>query len=179
MCEWCGRAFLLRDRAHPGRRWWALAVGAGVAPSLLVVTAAVLSGLSFLPRDGSSPATLPATPLPTPILAPAVDAPDAVVPPDEPPSAPTEYVRVTNTAGQGVILRREPGTTAARVAARAENTILQIVGPDAAADGRNWRPVQDAQGNRGWVPSDFLAPASTWRLTGVACRAQRPRGGML
>jgi hypothetical protein len=69
-------------------------------------------------------------------------------------------VRVANTGGQGVILRREPSTSAPRVAARAENTLLQIVGPDETADGRVWRQVQDSQGNRGWVPAAFLAPAS-------------------
>jgi SH3-like domain-containing protein len=46
------------------------------------------------------------------------------------------------------------------VAARAENTVLQIVGPDAMGDGRVWRQVQDAQGNRGWVPADFLVAAA-------------------
>jgi hypothetical protein len=159
MCEWCGRAFLLRDRAHSGRSLRALGLSVGVLVSLLIATAAVLLGLGIIPSTGGPLTSPPAPPLPTTSIAPAADTADVAVPSDEATPEPTEYVRVTNTAGQGIILRREPGTTAARVAARAENTILQIVGPDAPADGRVWRPVQDAQGNRGWVPAEFLAPA--------------------
>jgi len=69
-------------------------------------------------------------------------------------------VRVANTGGQGIILRREPSTTAPRVAARAENAVLRVTGPDTTVDGRTWRQVEDAQGNRGWTPAEFLVPTS-------------------
>jgi hypothetical protein len=67
---------------------------------------------------------------------------------------------VANTAGQGLTLRREPSVTAPRVAARAENTVLRVVGPDETVDGRVWKPVEDSQGLRGWAPAEFLEPAN-------------------
>jgi hypothetical protein len=67
-------------------------------------------------------------------------------------------VRVANTGGQGVILRRDPTTAAPRVVVRAENTLLKVVGPDEAIEGRTWRQVEDAQGNQGWTPAEFLLP---------------------
>jgi hypothetical protein len=73
--------------------------------------------------------------------------------------APPEYVRVGNTGGQGVVLRREPSTAAARVVARAENALLRITGPDQTVEGRTWRQVEDTQGNHGWTPAEFLVPA--------------------
>ncbi len=157
MCEWCGRPFLLRDQRRPGRWLWPVALGACLAVGALVIVASLVSWLGVVPRPGgaSPSATAPAVPTPEPAPPPAAPA----LPAPEPTSEPPEFVRVVNTAGQGVILRREPSTRAPRVAARAENTILQVVGPDTTAEGRVWRQVQDAQGNRGWVPADFLAPA--------------------
>jgi hypothetical protein len=81
-------------------------------------------------------------------------------PAPEPGPPPEEYVRVVNTAGQGLTLRREPSVNAARLAARAENTILRVVGPDETAEGRVWRQVEDSQGVRGWAPADFLQPTN-------------------
>jgi hypothetical protein len=86
-------------------------------------------------------------------------APPPATSPPEPTAEAVEWVRVANTAGQGVILRREPSVSAARVAARAENTLLRIIGPDQTVDGRVWRQVEDSQGNRGWSPAEFLVPA--------------------
>ena len=155
VCEWCGRAFLLRDQRRGDRPIWTLGAVAGALLAGLVAAAALLGAPALLARFDSSgsPSTTPA--LPTAEPAPAT--PTAVL--AEPSPEPLEYVRVANTAGQGVILRREPSTSAGRVAARAETAVLQIVGPDQAAEGRVWRQVQDAQGNRGWVPADFLVPA--------------------
>jgi hypothetical protein len=158
-CEFCGRAFLLRDQPRLGRRLWSLGVLASVVVGGLVAAAALLNAFGLLPRVSGSPpaASTPVVPPRAPATPPAASAP----PPDaEPTAEPTEYVRVVNTGGQGVILRREPSTGAARVAARAENAVLQVIGPDESSDGRVWRQVQDAQGNRGWVPADFLAPAA-------------------
>lgn len=158
MCEWCGRAFLLRDQPRPGRRLWPLAIAASILVGALIIGAALLNSFGWLPRTSGSPpaSSAPALPPRESAAPPAASAPEPVA---DPTDEPTEYVRVTNTGGQGVILRREPSTSAVRVAARAENAVLQIVGPDEAADGRVWRQVQDAQGNRGWAPADFLAPA--------------------
>ena len=156
VCEWCGRAFLLRDQPRRGRWLWVAGAGMGALVAAILVGVAVLTTAGMLPRLGSAP------PAPTPVATrppDATPAPAVAERPPEPTPEPTEYVRVTNTAGQGIILRREPSTSAPRVAARAENTVLQVVGPDTSAEGRTWRQVQDAQGNRGWVPGEFLAPA--------------------
>jgi len=157
VCEWCGRPFLLRDQRRSGR--WLSSVGIAVGALLGAIVVALALWQAFgLPRGGSTSPSSGAAALPT--AAPTATPAPAAEQVGEPTPEPAEYVRVTNTGGQGVILRREPSTRAARVAARAENTVLQIVGPDQEAEGRVWRQVEDAQGNRGWVPADFLAPTS-------------------
>ncbi len=154
LCQWCGRPLLLRDQRRAGRVLWTI----GAAACALAVIVVVLLALLHLPRDV---APVAATASPTPLLGATVDrapTPTATVAP-EPTPEPVEYVRVANTGGQGVILRREPSVTAARVVARAENALLRITGPDATVDGRVWRQVEDSQGNRGWTPAEFLVAA--------------------
>jgi len=122
------------------------------------LAAAVFAG--FTASRGATPAIVPASPT-MPLLGatlPHTPPPTATAAP-EPTAEPVEYVRVANTGGQGIILRREPSPTAPRVAARAENTVLRVVGPDTTVGGRVWRQLEDAQGNRGWTPGEFLVPA--------------------
>ncbi len=157
VCEWCGRAFLLRDQRQQGRRAWVLGAVLGALAAMLLAGAALLNAPSLLARFSSAAPSPTATALPT--AGPALPLADPTEAPPEASPEPVEYVRVGNTAGQGVVLRREPSTSAARVAARAESTLLRIIGPDQVAEGRVWRPVEDAQGNRGWVPADFLVAA--------------------
>jgi hypothetical protein len=131
----------------------------GAVACALGVLAAAVFALLNAPR-GPAPSTIAASPTPpllgaTPGGAPTVTA----TAPAEPTAEPVEYVRVTNTDGQGIIIRREPSVTAPRLAARAENTVLRVVGPDATVNGRVWRQVEDSQGNRGWTPADFLVAA--------------------
>jgi hypothetical protein len=114
----------------------------------------------------NSPRGFPPAPQATPTTAPQLGTPlprtesptPSPVPEPGPPAE--EYVRVVNTAGQGLTLRREPSISAARVAARAENTILRVVGPDEIVEGRVWKQVEDRQGVRGWAPAEFLEPTS-------------------
>jgi hypothetical protein len=157
-CEWCGRAFLLRDQRRYRRLLWRLGALA------CALTAAGLAAMVALGPRGGLPS--PPSPAPTtiqPAAEPVADTPS--LPPDEPPAEPepsptVEYVRVANTGGQGIVLRREPTTSAPRVAARAENSLFRIVGADRTVDGRVWREVEDMQGNRGWTPAEFLVPAT-------------------
>jgi Bacterial SH3 domain len=157
VCEWCGRAFLLRDQPRPGRWRWAAVAALCALAAVLIAGVALLNALGLWQRAGSSSPGLAAPSVPSPEPTPATAVPFEE--PVEPTPQATQYVRVGNTAGQGVILRREPSTSAARVGVRGENSVLQIVGPDETVDGRVWRQVQDAQGNRGWVPAEFLLPA--------------------
>jgi hypothetical protein len=158
VCEWCGRPFLLRDQRRPQRALWGLAALAGIL-AIAALAAFALFSMPGLPSRG--PAQAPAS---TPTAEPSDELPIAVppspLPQPEPTSEPVEYVRVANTGGLGIVLRREPHTTAARVVARAENAVLRVVGPDEQVGGRVWRQVEDAQGNRGWTPAEFLSPAA-------------------
>jgi len=156
-CEWCGRPFLLRDQRRQGRALWTFGTLVCIVIAAVVVALALLSGAAPAIRGLGERQAATATPLPpTEVpLAPTAEPPGEADTPD--PAG--EYVRVVNTGGQGIVLRREPSTTAPRVVARAENAILRVTGPDAVVDGRTWRQVEDAQGNRGWTPAEFLAPA--------------------
>ena len=40
-----------------------------------------------------------------------------------------------------------------------EGTVVQATGPAVQADGMNWRPIRDADGNPGWVVTTCLEPA--------------------
>jgi len=121
-----------------------------VAFALFSGAAPAIRGLGERPTATATPPPPTEAPLP-PTAEPSTEA--------EAPEPAGEYVRVANTGGQGIVLRREPSTTAPRVAARAENAVLRVTGPDVVVDGRTWRQVEDAQGNRGWTPAEFLAPA--------------------
>jgi hypothetical protein len=160
VCDWCGRPFLLRDQRRHGRFLWVV----GTLICLLAV-----GGLTAMALLRGAPGPWPllrqgATPLPTVAPAPAVEltapAPAGPDAPPEPTAEVAEYVQVVNTGGQGIILRREPSTAAPRVVARAEHSILRVVGPDEVVEGRVWRQVEDAQGNRGWTLAEFLAPVA-------------------
>lgn len=156
VCDWCGRPVLLRDRRHRVRALWTVGAVACVLGALAAAVFALLNsprGFPLTPQ--ATPTSLPQ--LGTPLLRAESPTPS---PTPEPSPPPEEYVRVANTAGQGLTLRREPSISAARLAARAENTILHVVGPDETIDGRVWRQVEDSQGLRGWAPAEFLAPAN-------------------
>jgi hypothetical protein len=160
VCEWCGRPFLLRDQRRGSRLLWS--AGAVLLLLAVVGTSGLVVGQRlWAPPSDPQVAAEPNDPPPVAISAPAPRATAAEVAPPEPePTAEVaEYVRVANTGGQGVLLRREPNTAAPRVVARAENVLLRVVGADETVDGRRWRQVEDAQGNRGWAPAEYLLPA--------------------
>jgi hypothetical protein len=136
-------------------------VAAGLAAGLgatLVLLGGVLASqrLAAETVPGARPTSV--APAPPTVLVVPTAATDAPVAENEEAALPAEFVRVANTGGLGISLRREPRLDAPRVTARPENTVLRVVGPDTVADGRVWREVQDAQGNRGWAPADFLVP---------------------
>jgi uncharacterized protein YraI len=93
---------------------------------------------------------------------PAMNAAAAATPPDPPnevSGAPPALgtVRVANTDGQGVSLRAQPSTRAARLALIREGSTLEVIGPDQQAEGRTWRNVRQPGGQSGWVAADYLA----------------------
>jgi predicted nucleic acid-binding Zn ribbon protein len=158
VCEWCGRPFLLRDQRRPQRALWVLVALISIL-AVAALAAIALFSMPSIPSRGTVQAPV-SSPSAEPIDEPPTAVPPSPVPQPEPTSEPIEYVRVANTGGLGIVLRREPNTTAARVVARAENAVLRVVGPDQLVSGRVWRQVEDAQGNRGWTPAEFLSPAA-------------------
>jgi SH3-like domain-containing protein len=71
------------------------------------------------------------------------------------------HFRVSHTGGQGINLRREPSTTAERVTAVAEGTVLD-------GEEHAWRRVRDETGAEGWVADAFLArEAGRYRVAGT------------
>jgi len=97
-----------------------------------------------------------ADPGPTDRVAIAVATPHPS-PPPAPPSGP-DRVQVAGTERQGVNVRAAPSAHAAPVKLAPEGAVLEVVGPDRAADGRTWRNIRDpADGAHGWVAAEFLA----------------------
>jgi hypothetical protein len=127
-----------------------------------VLGALAAAVFAFLNSPRAFPLSPPATPTSVPLQGtPVLGAESPTpLPAPEPGPPPEEYVRVVNTGGQGLTLRREPSVNAARVAARAENTIFRVAGPDETVEGRVWKQVEDRQGVRGWAPTEFLEPTS-------------------
>jgi hypothetical protein len=72
-----------------------------------------------------------------------------------PPAA--TALRVAHTDGLGAYLRRTPNLDD-RLRAWADGTSLTVVGPDATANGIEWKQVQDPAGNRGWIPAQYTSP---------------------
>jgi hypothetical protein len=70
-------------------------------------------------------------------------------------SVTSDYVvRVANTEGAGVFVRRSP-STADHIQAWPDGTALTVIGPDTTEAGMTWRHVQDPEGNQGWVPAQY------------------------
>jgi hypothetical protein len=179
-CDWCGRPFSERRRGS-GIRWWKLAASIVLGTAVAVVV--VLAVLNATRPDArpapaaagatvsAGPTVAAAAPEPTPTAAtPAARPADPTPPPRRatitptppPPTAtpvPPRYVRVVNTGGLGVNLRRDPGVQGQPVLAVPDNTLLRLVGPEETVQARLWRLCEHQGRNvQGWVPSDFLQP---------------------
>lgn len=64
-------------------------------------------------------------------------------------------MKIGNTEGQGANMRLRPSTTAPVVRTLAEGTVVEVIGNETNADGRNWRNIRDGN-STGWVASDLL-----------------------
>jgi hypothetical protein len=108
--------------------------------------------------DGPRPTAIiwTATPTPIPTLAPT---------PTPLPVLPDQIgvgVRVTviGTAGAGLSIRAEAGTSSARINVATEGESLLVVAGPQVADGYTWWFVRDEANpeREGWAAQDFLAP---------------------
>ena len=70
-------------------------------------------------------------------------------------TAVSTFYQVGNTDGDGLYLRESAGGDE-KVKAWPDKTLMMVVGPDESIDGRRWRHVQDPDGNRGYVPVEYL-----------------------
>lgn len=64
---------------------------------------------------------------------------------------------VSNTQGEGLILRSTPG--GAEITVLPEGTRLEQIGPDQDANGMTWRNVRAPDGTEGWVAAQFTTAA--------------------
>lgn len=172
-CDWCGRLF-----STPGRRL--RLVGWQIVSSLLLLAvfgAVVLLGVlnagrpvgptrvSAAPTAPTSITPTPAvtarvvvspTTTPRPTVAPAEFEPPPIATPTPPPA---QRARVANTEGQGVIVRAEPGSEAARASTLREGAVVTLTGREQTVAARLWREVIDESRDiRGWVLADLLEP---------------------
>ena len=110
---------------------------------------------------------LPATRTPTPTLSPTITLTPV-----------STFYEVGNTDGDGVYLRESAGGDK-RIKAWPDTTLMMVVGPDTLIDGRLWRHVQDPDGNRGYVPVEYLVkhvrPTSTPTRVRTATPTATPR----
>jgi hypothetical protein len=79
--------------------------------------------------------------------------------PEPTPASPPTFVRVANTGGDGVFLRRTP-RSGDRLVAWNEGTVMEIIGEDREAEGVIWKHVKDPKGNSGWIPAQYAIEAS-------------------
>ncbi|MPZ13429.1 MAG: hypothetical protein GEU73_03230 [Chloroflexi bacterium] len=95
------------------------------------------------------------------MMAPASTPTQATVLPTEgnadSPAPSVTAVRIANTDGLGAYIRRTPNLSD-RLRVWPEGTQLTVAGPDAAANGLQWKQVTDPAGNHGWIPAQYTAP---------------------
>jgi hypothetical protein len=129
----------------------------GIASLVLVVGAAVvLVGLVWFALAQSWPGSLISRASPNETAEPAPGLSEGGPSPVASPSPPV-VMRVGNTDGEGVFLRRTPAM-ADRIRAYSEGTQLQVIGPDTEGEGRQWRHVRAPDGTEGYVPAEFTIP---------------------
>ena len=108
----------------------------------------------------ATPSLLPtAAPTGTPVASPSPTATPAPSPSPTPTQANApatgQTLRVGNTDGQGVFLRRTPQMND-KVRPWLDGTPMVVVGPSVAGDGHTWQHVRAPDGTEGYIPSEYL-----------------------
>jgi hypothetical protein len=65
--------------------------------------------------------------------------------------------RVANTGGDGVFVRKDPGSND-KIKAWPDNTVMEFQGDLVELQGAGWAKMKDPAGNIGWVPTQYLTP---------------------
>ena len=144
--------------------------------------AAVMAQAAAPVKPAATP--IPPSSIPLAALERAIMAPNDVSPaargqtmaPAAPSTQPTAAaasaqgrMKITNTSGDGVFIRRTP-KLADRIVAWPDNTVMEFTGETADGDGTKWSKVRDPRGNVGWIPSQYLV-ADAAPPTGQAANA--------
>lgn len=69
-----------------------------------------------------------------------------------------QKLKVVNTSGDGVFIRRTPNLND-KIVPWADNTVMEFQGELVEGNGARWAKVKDPRGNVGWIPVQYLAPA--------------------
>ncbi|MBI4320348.1 MAG: hypothetical protein HY675_17805 [Chloroflexi bacterium] len=140
----------------------ALLLLGAIGAVLFTGTSFLVPNISFNPITGliGGKAALPAdiaSTLSTTTETEITVASEEPTPPEQEEVAPPRptVVRVANTDGDGVYLRRTP-RLGDRIVAWPDNTQLEVVGDDVEAEGLVWRNVKDPRGNVGFVPDKYV-----------------------
>jgi len=120
---------------------------------------------AVIPTQPIVPPTQPPAPTPTPggpAASPTPPSGAAQVTPGTQPSpqaspAPASQasLRVGNTGGEGVYLRRTPRMDD-KIRPWADNTPMEVIGPRVEGDGHMWEKVRAPDGTEGYLPAEFL-----------------------
>jgi hypothetical protein len=126
-----------------------------INPPRPLVTATPTIGSAAVQPANAPPSSVPPQPAQiTPTSPPVTTAPE----PTEPPPPVPQRLVITGAGAEGVNMRAEPATTAARVKVLRDGNQVDIVGENKEADGRTWRNVKDpGDGATGWVAAEFVA----------------------
>ena len=138
-----------------------------VIPTATVVPAAQAAAAPAKPAATPvPPSSIPLAALERAIMAPNDASPSSraqtAAPAAAQPAQPTPLaaaqgrMKIVNTGGDGVYVRRTP-KLADRIMAWPDNTIVEFTGETAEGDGTRWSKVRDPRGNVGWIPSQYLA----------------------
>jgi hypothetical protein len=143
-----------------------------VLPTPVTVTALVVP----TPTTATEPTVAP-TPKPKPTKAAPAATPTPMPPTPTPvppqPVAPTKiqvggYVRIVNTEGAGLSLRKDPSRQSDRLGVAAADSVVPVVdGPQNDREGETdengaiyqWWYLRATDGTEGWGRADFLEPA--------------------
>ena len=117
------------------------------------------------PGPGTAAAATPepgaaASAQPSVTASPGAGQPTGTPAPGQPTGTPTVvtvHLKVGNTGGDGVFLRRSPRMDD-KIRPWMDGTAMVVIGPTVTGDGHTWQHVRAPDGSEGYVPSEYLSP---------------------
>lgn len=174
-CDWCGRPFVSKGGRLRLTAWQLLSsllllavIGAVAAlaylnagralPVRTVAAATNTAAPTVAPTPVVTPRVTALTPTVAPVVQPTVAPTAAPQPTEEPTPTPLpKTAKISNTNGQGVSVRQQPGPQSPRLSVLREGTTVLLTGNDQTVAARPWREIETTDHNlKGWVQGDFL-----------------------